>query len=154
MANPSITKGKNMINQLRINTTSFILLAFCMMSLSSLAQEPRTIRVKKQSDLSKAVFDNVEAQLIVVDRFGNPRDNKIASYKLFVKDQRDTKEFLGYSNKLTPDMMNYLEKQSDAVKLFFTEIAVKDDDEHLEKLPDVIEVWFPACMNKKGKKHR
>jgi hypothetical protein len=119
-----------------------------------LAQEPGTIRIKKESNLTKAVLDNTEGRLMVVDRFGNPRENKIASYKLYVKNSRETKEFQGRSNQLSPEMLQYLNKQSSAVKIFFTEITAVDDDEHLQKLPDVIETWFPDCKNCEPAKRR
>jgi hypothetical protein len=119
-----------------------------------LAQEPATIRVKKESNLVKAVFDNTELRLMVVDRFGNPRENKIASYKLYVKGKRDTKEFSGYGNNLSPDMIKYLTKTTTASKLFFTELSASDDNGHLVKLPDVIETWFPDCNNCGSKKKR
>jgi hypothetical protein len=108
------------------------------------SQEPQTIRFKKESNLSKAVFDNTEARLMVVDRFGNPVDNKIASFKLYVKTKGETKLFLGYTNDLTPEMNAFLNKQKRAVKIFFTEISAKDN-EHLVRLPDVVETWFPVC---------
>jgi len=111
------------------------------------AQEPQTIKVKKESNLVKAVFDNTESRLFTVDRFGNPRENKILSYKLYVKGKRETKEFTGYGNKLSGEMINYLNKQTSATKIFFTEISAEDDDEHLIKLPDVIDTWFPDCKN-------
>lgn len=123
-------------------------------ALYSVAQEPQTIRVKKESNLTKAVFDNTELKLIVVDRFGNPKENMVTSYKLYVKGKRDTKEFSGYSNRLTSEMVSYLNKLSSASKIFFTEISVKDDEEHLVKLPDVIEVWFPECENCRDGKNK
>ncbi len=111
------------------------------------AQEPKTIKVKKESNLVKAVFDNTEFKLIVVDRFGNPKDNKIASFKLYVKTKKDTKEFQGFSNSLSPEMIKYLNKLKKSAKLFFTEINVEEDDTHLIKLPDTIDQWFPNCEN-------
>lgn len=125
-------------------------LAFCLNS-SALAQEqePKTIKIRKESNLTKVVFDNTELRLVILDRFGNPRENSIVSYKLYVKGKKETKEFEGYSNKLNPDMINYLNKLKDASKIFFTQISAKDDDEHLVKLPDVIEVWFPPCTSGK-----
>ncbi|MBX3163761.1 MAG: hypothetical protein KF900_04725 [Bacteroidetes bacterium] len=120
---------------------------FCCTSVFS--QEHKTFKVRKESNLSKAVFDNTEMQLMVIDRFGNPKDNNIVSYKLYVKGKRDTKEFQGFSNRLTPDMVAHLNKLKYSAKLFFTQISVKDDDEHLISLPDVIEQWFPNCTNKK-----
>jgi hypothetical protein len=83
----------------------------------------------------------------VIDRFGNPRENKIISYKLYIKNKRETKEFVGYNNSLSSDMMNYLKKQTTATKIFFTEVSAEDDDGHLVRLPDVIETWFPDCKN-------
>lgn len=130
----------------------FLFLLFCGFS-SILAQEPQTIKIRKESDLAKAVFDNTETKLFVVDRFGNPRENKILSYKLFVKGKRETKEFSGYGNKLNAEMVKYLNKQSSATKIFFTEVSAEDDNGHMIKLPDVIETWFPDCRNceKKGR---
>ena len=125
--------------------TFLVTLCFCVSSHK--AQEPQTIRVKKESNLSKVVFDNTDPRLFVVDRFGNPRDNKILSYKLYVKGKRETKEFKGYSNRLNQEMLTYLRKQTVATKIFFTEISAEDDDGHLVKLPDAIDVWFPDCKN-------
>jgi len=133
---------------------SFCILLLCFTSGKFLAQEPQTIHIKKESNLTKVVFDNTETRLFVVDRFGNPRENKILSYKLYVKAKRETKEFRGYSNSLTTEMIKYLNKQSSATKIFFTEISAQDDEEHIIKLPDVIETWFPECENceKKGRR--
>lgn len=111
------------------------------------SQETPTIKVKKESNLKKAVFENTERKLIILDRFGNPRDNKVVAYKLYVKNKKSTKEFSGYSNTLTPEMVSYLNKQKNASKIFFTEIMVMDDNEHLVQMPDVIETWFPDCTN-------
>ena len=109
--------------------------------------EPQTLRIKKESNLVKAVFDNTELRLIVVDRFGNPRENKIISYKLWIKGKGSPVALHGYSNSLTTDMLQVLKKQSRAVKIFFTDISVQEDDGHLSNLPDVIETWFPDCEN-------
>ena len=62
----------------------------------SLAQEPQVIRVKKELNLKKVVFDNSEFRLMVIDRFGNPRENKIASYQLDIKMPNETKIFFGF----------------------------------------------------------
>ena len=121
----------------------FLVISSC--ALSSHAQE--TIKFKRESNLVKVVFDNTEPKLFVVDRFGNPRENRILSYKLYVKAKKETKEFEGFSNSLTGEMLNYLNKQKSAVKIFFTEIIVEDEGAHPLKLPDVIDTWFPDCKN-------
>lgn len=133
-------------------------IVFVLLMISSSAavaqDEPQTIRVKKQSDLAKVVFDNTQNKLMVVDRFGNVRENKVLSYKLYIKNGRSTQEFTGYGNNLSAEMLNYLRNQRAAVKLFFTEVKVYDDAEHVLGLPDCIEVWFPDCVNCKPNKSR
>ena len=132
-----------------------LLVGFCFLLSynASNAQEPNVIKIKKESNLVKAVFDNVDLKLMAVDRFGNPRDNKITSYKLWIKGKGDPKGFEGFSNSLTPEMIKELNKLKKAAKIFFTEIQVKDENEHIQKLPDVIDTWFPNCKNcdNKGK---
>lgn len=130
-----------------------LIVAFLITYNASMAQEPNVIKVKKESNLVKAVFDNVDLKLMAVDRFGNPRDNKITSYKLWIKGKGDAKGYKGFSNSLTPEMIKELNKLKKAAKIFFTEIQVQEDDEHLLKLPDVIDTWFPNCKNcdNKGK---
>lgn len=132
----------------------FLLLAF---SAGCFAQDeqPTTIKVRKESNLVKAYFDNVELKLMAVDRFGNPKENKIVSYKLYIKG-KNVSNFSGFDNELSGEMISELNKQKKAVKIFFTGIQVKDDDGHLMQLPDIIEVWFPDCKNcgNKAKKSR
>jgi hypothetical protein len=125
-----------------------VFIIFCFICVkNSFSQQPVTIKVKKESNLVKAVFDNTDFKLMAIDRYGNPKDNKIVGYKLYVKTKKNTKEFTGFNNSLTPEMINYLNKLKLAAKLFFTEINVQEDDTHLIKLPDVIETWFPNCEN-------
>lgn len=128
------------------------LFSSCMIPFSGFSQEPQTIKFKKESNLVKAVFDVTESKLFVIDRFGNPRENKIASYKLYVKAKRETKEFNGYGNTLNSEMIKYLNKQDKATKIFFTEIFALEEDGHLTRLPDVIDTWFPDCTNCERKK--
>ena len=116
----------------------------------SLAQEPQIIRVKKELNLKKVVFDNSEFRLMVIDRFGNPRENKIASYQLDIKMPNETKIFFGFGNSLSQEMLNYLYKLDKAAYMFFIKIMVYDEDEHLINLPDFKEEWVPAL--KKSKK--
>jgi hypothetical protein len=125
----------------------FVVLSFFLCLEKVIAQEPKVIKIKKESDLVKAVFDNVDLRLMAIDRFGNPRDNKIVSYKLFIKSAKETKEFSGFNNSLTGEMVNTLNKLKKTAKLFFTDIIVNEDNDHLLKLPDVIDVWFPNCKN-------
>lgn len=124
-------------------------LLFVLLSVNVLlAQEPvGTIKIKREQNLVKAMFDNTEYRLFAVDRFGNPRENKFASYTLWIKEKKETKKFEGYSNSLTPEMLKELKALKKATKLFFTNIKVNGDDDHLVDLPDVIDTWFPDCKN-------
>lgn len=132
-----------------------VVMIFVRPALVVAQDEPKTIKIKRESSLVKAVFDNTELRLVIVDRFGNPRENKILSYQLWVKGKRETKNFPGHSNSLDHDMLDFLKKQGKATKIFFTEVKAEDDDGHIVKLPDVIETWFPDCMNcDKNKKRR
>lgn len=124
----------------------FIFFLFGFSSLSLLSQEPQTIKIKKEQDLVKAYFDNTELKLMAIDRFGNPRENKVKSFKLWIKG-KEVKGFNGFDNALSSEMISELNKQKKAVKIFFTEINVEDDNGHLIKLPDVIDTWFPSCKN-------
>lgn len=126
----------------------FGVLAFLCPELAAQYEDgPKTIRFKKETDLAKAKFDNTGPRLFVIDRYGNVRENRIGSYKLYVKTKRGVKAFDGFSNELTPEMITFLGKQKEAVKIFFTEIKAIDEGEHLVPLPDVIEVWFPECRS-------
>jgi hypothetical protein len=132
---------------LKYNFQILFLIAFSYYVNNIKAQEePQTIKVKKEQSLAKAVFDNTELKLMVIDRFGNPKENKIVSYKLWIK-EKNAKGINGFDNKLSQQMISELNKQKKAAKIFFTEINVQDDNGHLVKLPDVIETWFPNCKN-------
>lgn len=130
-----------------LKLTFAFLLALFSGTASAQEDEPKTIKIKRESNLAKVVFDNTELKLIVVDRFGNPKENRIMAYKLYVKGQRDTEEFSGHSNRLNSEMIKCLNGQNKATKIFFTGISAEDDNGHLVKLPDVVEVWFPDCRN-------
>jgi hypothetical protein len=122
-------------------------LLFILINIFCFSQQTNTIKFKKETKYAKAVFDNVDLKLIVIDIYGNPTETKIGKFKLYVKTKKETAEFAAYSNNLSSEMINYLKKLKHSAKLFFTEINVVDDDNHLSKLPDAIEQWFPNCAN-------
>jgi hypothetical protein len=124
----------------------YLLFVIFNCSLFSFSQEPNVIKVKRESNLVKAEFDNTELMLMAIDRFGNVTDNKISSYKLSIKTKKEVKQFEGFGNSLSPQAISYLNKLTRTAKLFFNEI-VAEDGSHLQKLPDLIEQWFPDCKN-------
>ena len=128
------------------NLLRIVVLSLAILSCEYInAQEPATIKVKREQNLVKIYFDNTEYRLIPVDRFGNQKENQVKSYKLWIKgiDQ----PFIGFDNALNYDMTKALKKLKKSTKIFFTEINVVDDSGHLLKMPDVYEVWFPDCKN-------
>lgn len=129
-----------------------VIISILAFNWSLKSQEPETIKFKKESNLVKVVFDNTDPKLVVVDRFGNPRENRVLSYKLYVKTKKDAKEFKGFSNALSGEMINYLNKLKSATKIFFTDIMVEDETGHPLRLPDLIDTWFPDCKNCETKK--
>ena len=125
---------------------SLILICFlCFSGIQLYSQEPISIKVRKEQNLVKAYFDNTELRLSAVDKYGNPKGNKIISFKLWVKG--NNRSFSGFGNSLNSEMTEELNRQKKAVKIFFTEILVEDDEGHAVKLPDLIEIWFPQCTN-------
>jgi hypothetical protein len=136
-------------------------IALALLSLSapfiqdSFAQETPSIRVRKSSNLAKAVFDNTTYALVVFDRFGNPTETKILYYQLHVKLKRETRVFEVHSNVLSADAIRFLNGLNSSTKLFFTQIKAEEEGGHVTELPDAIETWFPQCTNcDKSKKRR
>lgn len=122
-----------------------LILLFIISSVFCFSQPTNSIKFKKETKYAKAVFDNVDLKLMVIDVYGNPTDAKIGKFKLYVKTKKETTAFEAYSNNLNTEMINYLKKLKHSAKLFFTEINVIENESHLTKLPDAIEQWFPNC---------
>lgn len=130
-----------------------IIFFFILVSTASFSQEPATITVKKQSDLAKATYDNVEFKLIAMDRFGNIVDHSIKSFELhYVEKKKKLKVFKSYNETLTPEMLLEFKKLKEAKKIFFTKIMAEDEFGNLVRLPDVIEMQFPECKMKQDLK--
>lgn len=129
-----------------------ILSFFILFAGTSMAQQdPPTIKVKKTSDLVKAEFDNVNLKLIALDRFGNPKENAIVSFVLWIKETPEV-PYTCKTENLTREMLNALNSCKKATKIFFTNVLAQEADGHQVKLPDVIDVWFPDCKNCSPKK--
>ncbi|MDP2387919.1 MAG: hypothetical protein Q8M29_16215 [Bacteroidota bacterium] len=131
-----------------------IIFFFILASVVCFSQEPATITVKKQSDLAKATYDNVEFKLIAMDRFGNIVDHSIKSFELhYVEKKKKLKVFKSYNETLTPEMLSEFKKLKEAKKIFFTKIMAEDEFGNLVRLPDVIEMQFPDCKIKQDLKN-
>jgi len=118
-------------------------------------EEPQKITIRKESNLAKASYDNVEFKLIAQDKYGNIVNHAIKSFELhYVEKKKKLKIFKSYSESLTPEMLEDFKKLKEAKKIFFTNIIAEDEFGTSVRLPDVIEVQFPDCKIKQElKKH-
>lgn len=118
-------------------------------------EEPQKITIRKESNLSKASYDNVEYKLIAQDKYGNIVNHAVKSFELhYVEKKKKLKIFKSYSESLTPEMLEDFKKLKEAKKIFFTNIIAEDEFGTSVRLPDVIEVQFPDCKIKQElKKH-
>lgn len=131
-------------------------IASLFIALNSWSQEePQKITVRKESNLSKASYDNVEYKLIAQDKYGNIVNHAVKSFELhYVEKKKKLKIFKSYSESLTPEMLEDFKKLKEAKKIFFTNIIAEDEFGTSVRLPDVIEVQFPDCKIKQElKKH-
>jgi hypothetical protein len=119
-------------------------------SICCFSQEPATITIVKQSNLAKAIYDNVDYKLIAEDRFGNIVDHAIKSFEIhYVEKKKKLRILKSYNETLSPEMLEEFKKLKEAKKIFFTNIMAEDENGSLIRLPDVIEMQFPDCKVKK-----
>lgn len=118
-------------------------------------EEPQKITIRKESNLAKASYDNVEFKLTAQDKYGNVVNHAIKSFELhYIEKKKKLKVFKSYSESLTPEMLEEFKKLKEAKKIFFTKIIAEDEFGNVVRLPDVIEVQFPDCKIKQElKKH-
>ena len=66
----------------------FFALILAFSSANFLAQSPdetQIIKVKKESSFVKAAFDETEYKVIAFDKYGNPHQNAIKSFTIFLQ---------------------------------------------------------------------
>jgi hypothetical protein len=125
----------------------FLLFLLSFTFAVSAQQGVNTFKIKREQNIVKAVFDNNDYKLVPIDKYGNPKENEFASFTLWIKEKRSTKKFVSGTGFMTPEMLQELKSLKKATKIFFTNIKVKEDDEHFADLPDIIDTWFPDCKN-------
>jgi len=133
----------------------FIFIGLIIISPIFSQEEPQKITIRKESNLAKASYDNVEYKLIAQDKYGNIVNHAVKSFELhYVEKKKKLKIFKSYSELLTPEMLEEFKKLKEAKKIFFTKIMAEDEFGNVVRLPDVIEVQFPDCKIKQElKKH-
>ena len=106
-----------------------------------------TIKVRKQQLLKKAEYDETQYKVIAVDRYGNPKEESIASFELHIKIKGKIYLYFSPNNKLTPEMIKKLKELKTATKVWFTKVKGTEPDGHLVDLPDFDYMIFPKCSN-------
>lgn len=131
----------------------FIIIGLFIMSPIFSQEEPQKITIRKESNLAKASYDNVDYKLIAQDKFGNIVNHVVKSFELHYRiSNKKIKMMISYSESLTPEMLEEFKKLKEAKKIFFTKIMAEDEFGNVVRLPDVIEVQFPDCKIKKDLK--
>ncbi len=131
----------------------FIIIGLFIMSPIFSQEEPQKITIRKESNLAKASYDNVDYKLIAQDKYGNIVNHVVKSFELHYRiSNKKIKMMISYSESLTPEMLEEFKKLKEAKKIFFTKIMAEDEFGNVVRLPDVIEVQFPDCKIKKDLK--
>lgn len=118
-------------------------------------EEPQKITIRKESNLAKASYDNLEFKLTAQDKYGNVVNHAVKSFELHYRiSNKKIKMMISYSESLTPEMLNELKKLKEAKKIFFTKIMAEDEFGNAVRLPDVIEIQFPDCKIKQELKRQ
>ncbi|MBK6833409.1 MAG: hypothetical protein IPG89_03675 [Bacteroidetes bacterium] len=131
----------------------FIIIGLFILSPIFSQEEPQKITIRKESNLAKASYDNVDYKLIAQDKYGNIVNHVVKSFELHYRiSNKKIKMMISYSESLTPEMLEEFKKLKEAKKIFFTKIMAEDEFGNVVRLPDVIEVQFPDCKIKKDLK--
>lgn len=132
----------------------FIAIFFTISLTAFCQEEPQKITIRKESNLAKAMYDNVDFKLIAEDKYGNVVNHSVKSFELhYVEKKKNLKVLKSYSEFLTPEMLEEFKKLKEAKKIFFTNIMAEDEYGNVVRLPDVIEVQFPNCKIKQELKN-
>jgi S-adenosylmethionine hydrolase len=131
----------------------FIIIGLFILSPIFSQEEPQKITIRKESNLAKASYDNVDYKLIAQDKYGNIVNHAVKSFELHYRiNNKKIKMMISYSESLTPEMLEEFKKLKEAKKIFFTKIMAEDEFGNVVRLPDVIEVQFPDCKIKQNLK--
>lgn len=122
---------------------SFFLTAFIAVGQNN---EIKKITVRKETKLSKAVFDNVDARLLAIDKYGNVVPHAITSFRLsYFSGKKKLKVFKSSTALLTKQMLDELKDLKKAKEIHFTHITAEDEFGNTITLPDFVEMHFPQC---------
>ncbi|MES2567193.1 MAG: hypothetical protein V4565_10025 [Bacteroidota bacterium] len=134
--------------------TFLFFISFASTSYSQVANEVKSIKVKKEKLFVKAAFDDTEFKVIAFDHYGNPHEQAIKSFSIFYKDGKTSYQAPVQGNTFPKKTIDFLtKKKKEATKICLTNLKAEDKDGHIEDLPDLCDiVIFPDC--KKINKNR
>ena len=134
-----------------MNSFSKILLSliFTFSFLISTSQEIEKIKIAKEETFIKADFDETNYKVFAVDKYGNPYEDAVKSFKITFQDSKGHFEAAVVGNTFPKKTINYLTKgRTKATNVCFKEIVAEDKEGHVQKLPDKCGVLiYPDCKN-------
>lgn len=119
-------------------------------SIHGFAQEAEVekIKIKKEDPFFKAEFDETNYKVIALDKYGNPYEDVIKSFKITFQDTQGHFESKVVGNTFPAKTIKYLKKRTRATNLCLKEIVAEDKEGHVQSLPDKCGVLiYPDCKN-------
>lgn len=126
----------------------FLVFLLQFYSASLFSQEVEKIKIKKEDPFFKAEFDETNYKVIALDKYGNPFENAIKSFKITFQDTQGHFESKVIGNTFPDKTIKYLKKRTRATNLCLKEIVAEDTEGHVQSLPDKCGVLiYPDCKN-------
>jgi len=127
---------------------SLVVILTIIFSATCFSQEVEKIKIKKEDPFFKAEFDETNYKVIALDKYGNPHENVIKSFKITFQDTQGHFESKVVGNTFPEKTIKYLKKRTRATNLCLKEIVAEDTDGHVQSLPDKCGVLiYPDCKN-------
>ncbi len=132
--------------------TSLYLISF--IAVSQEKEDIKSIKIEKEKQYLKAVFDETEFKVIAIDKYGNPYPEAIKSFCVFYKEDKTSYQAPIIGNTFPKKTIDFLTKKKKfATKICLTNLKAEDKNGHLEDLPDLCDiVIFPDCKKVNHKK--
>lgn len=127
---------------------SVALLFVLFFSVPGFSQEVEKIKIQKEDPFFKAEFDETNYKVIALDKYGNPHENVVKSFKITFQDTQGHFESKVTGNTFPEKTIKYLKKRTRATNLCLKEIVAEDAEGHVQSLPDKCGVLiYPDCKN-------
>lgn len=131
-----------------IRKSLFLVVVSLLFSTFCFSQEVEKIKIKKEDPFFKAEFDEANYKVIALDKYGNPYENVVKSFKITFQDTQGHFENKVVGNTFPDKTIKYLKKRTRVTNLCLKEIVAEDAEGHVQTLPDKCGVLiYPDCKN-------